>query len=74
LTGTLPTPGPDIDGLRQLYPLWQIDAAWTARASGPDLRVLTASRGGVRLAGFSAAELARMIETAEKRWPRRENP
>jgi hypothetical protein len=64
-------PGPpDIDGLRQSYPLWQIDATWTARASGPDLLVLTASRGGVRLAGFSVPELVRMIEAAEKRWPR----
>jgi hypothetical protein len=34
--------------------------------------LLTARRGGVRLAGFSAAELAQMIEGDERRydWPR----
>jgi hypothetical protein len=65
-------PATDIERLRQSYPLWQIDAVWAPRASGPDLRVLTARRCGVRLAGFSAAELAQMIEGDERRygWPR----
>jgi hypothetical protein len=71
LTNHLPHQ-PDIDQLRQRYQLWDISVAWAARAAGPDLRVLVASRNGVRLAGFSAAELARMIEAAEGRygWPR----
>jgi hypothetical protein len=64
---------PDAEQLRQDFPLWEISVAWAARAAGPDLRVLAACRGGVRLAGFSVAELARMIEAAEAEygWPRR---
>jgi hypothetical protein len=62
------TPDADLDRLRAQHPDWHIDYNWTARGSGPDLRVLTANRGGVRLAGFSVAELARMIEAAERRY------
>jgi hypothetical protein len=57
-----------LDRLRRDYPLWDIDITWTARSAGPDLRVLIATRNEVRLAGFSAAELARMIEAAEARY------
>jgi len=63
---------PDVEQLRADYPLWDISVTWAARAAGPDLRVLVACRNGVRLAGFSAAELARMMTSAEDRygWPR----
>jgi hypothetical protein len=62
------TPGADLGQLRAEHPDWHIEHAWTARGSGPDFRLLTARRGGVRLAGFSVPELARMIETAEDKY------
>jgi hypothetical protein len=68
-----PTHQPDIELLRRDFPLWHISSAWAARASGPDFRVLLACRGGLRLAGFSAPELVRMMTGAESRygWPRK---
>jgi hypothetical protein len=62
---------PDVEQLRRDYPLWDISAAWAARTSGPDFRVLTACRGGLRLAGFSAPELVRMMTGVEAQygWP-----
>jgi hypothetical protein len=59
-------PAPDIEGLRQSYPLWQIDAAWVTRASGPDARRLTATREGIRVTAWTAAELTRKIADAER--------
>jgi hypothetical protein len=63
---------PDVEQLRAAYPAWDISVTWVPRVSGPDLRLLIACRNGLRLAGFSAAELARMIEAAERQygWPR----
>jgi hypothetical protein len=63
---------PDAEELRASYPLWDICITWTTRAAGPDLRVWAGSRAGVRVAGFSAAEVARLIEAAEAEhgWPR----
>jgi hypothetical protein len=61
-----------LERLRSEFPLWEINSRWAAAASGPDFRLLLACRAGLRLAGFSAPELARMMTGAEARygWPR----
>jgi hypothetical protein len=63
---------PDVDQLRAAFPLWDIGSAWVTSASGPDFRLLTARRAGVRFAAFSAAELERVMTVVEDRygWPR----
>jgi hypothetical protein len=54
-------PAPDINRLRAQHPAWHIDAVWETAASGPDRRRLTATREGVRLTAWTAAELSRKI-------------
>jgi hypothetical protein len=58
-------PAPDIEGLRASYPLWHIEAAWVTHASGPDARRLTATREGIRVTAWTAAELTRKIAERE---------
>ena len=63
---------PDVEQLRRDFPLWQIGSAWITSSSGPDFRVLTARRAGVRFAAFSAGELERVMDRVEAKygWPR----
>jgi hypothetical protein len=63
--GTPDRPAPDIDRLRAQHPAWTISYAWTSAASGPDARRLTATREGIRLAAWTAAELSRKIAERE---------
>ena len=51
----------DLEQLRHLFPDWQITAIWSAAASGPDARHLTAVKGSVTVSAFSADDLASMI-------------
>ena len=54
-------PAPDIERLRAQHAAWTIDYAWTSAASGPDARRLTATREGIRVTAWTAAELSRKI-------------
>jgi hypothetical protein len=56
------TTDPDLAALRERYPGWEITSHWITSASRPDLRILLASRGKIRLAALSAAALAEQIE------------
>lgn len=64
---------PDLERLRAEYPLWEVRAEWMGRTSGPDIRMLTASRAGLRLGAASAVELQLLMDDIEHRysWPRR---
>ena len=48
--------------LRQQHPGWNFGTVWTTANSGPDQRRLWASRNGVILSAWTAAELSRDIE------------
>jgi hypothetical protein len=63
--------GPDIARLRAEHPLWDVSAAWVSRASGPDVRQVTARREGVELRARTAVELTVKItsEEAARGWP-----
>ena len=52
--------------LRENYPAWNFGSVWVTVASGPDIRWLWASRDGVLLTAWSAAELARDIRREEQ--------
>lgn len=52
--------------LQREHPGWQIGTVWATAASGPDARRLTASREGVLLTAWTAAELARNIRREEQ--------
>ncbi len=56
----------DIAELRQRHPLWSVGDVWTAVATGPDYRVLTAEREGITLRAPSAPELDRLISAVER--------
>lgn len=61
----------DIDRLRTAHPLWAVAAVWASAASGPDVRLLVATREGTRVQAWTAAELSRLIqaEEAANGWP-----
>jgi hypothetical protein len=50
-----------VEQLRQLFPDWEITATWSAAASGPDRRHLSARKGDTVVSAFSADDLASMI-------------
>ena len=56
----------DLTKLRRDHPTWKIGSVWASAASGPDARRLWASRDGVRLSAWTAAELAREIGREEQ--------
>jgi hypothetical protein len=56
----------DLTKLRRDHPAWNIRSVWATAASGPDARRLWASRDGVRLSAWTAAELARAIRREEQ--------
>lgn len=54
-------PTDDIAQLREAYPQWNFTAIWAAAGSGPDVRLVVATRDGVILSDLSAAALRRKI-------------
>jgi hypothetical protein len=54
----------DIVALQLRYPGWEFEARWTVAGTGPDARYLIASKGTVTVRAWSAAELAREIESS----------
>lgn len=51
----------DLAQLRAMFPDWQIEARWTVAGTGPDSRYLLASRGGVTVSAWTAADLVAEI-------------
>ena len=64
-------PAPDIAILTAKHPLWTITATWASAASGPDHRRLAATREGIRVTGWTPAELEALIVERERAhgWP-----
>ena len=56
----------DVARLRREHPGWQIGTVWATVATGPDARRLTATREGILLTAWTAAELARDIRREEQ--------
>jgi hypothetical protein len=59
----------DLAKLREDHPAWNFGSVWASAASGPDARRLWASRDGVLLSAWTAAELARSINSEERAAP-----
>lgn len=55
----------DLAGLRRDHPGWNFGTVWATACSGPDTRRLWASRDGMLLSAWTAAELARDIRHEE---------
>ena len=55
----------DIDRLKQDHPGWFIGSVWASAASGPDARRLVATRNGIQVHAWTAAELSRLIRHEE---------
>ena len=51
----------DLTMLREQFPGWRFGSVWASAASRPDWRRLTATRDGVLLTAWNAAELASKI-------------
>jgi hypothetical protein len=56
----------DLARLRREHPSWNFGSVWATAASGPDARRLWASRDGVLLSAWTAAELAQDIDREER--------
>lgn len=54
----------DLAALAAAYPGWLFTAAWVAVGSGPDVRVLIATRDSAALTALDAAGLAEKIDAA----------
>jgi hypothetical protein len=52
----------DLARLREEHPGWNFGTVWTTVNSGPDKRRIWASRSGVILSAWNAAELSRDIK------------
>lgn len=52
----------DLDRLRARFPSWFFTTVWTAAGSGPDKRLIVATRGGVVLSEWSEKAMADKIE------------
>jgi hypothetical protein len=59
----------DLALLRQEHPGWSFGSAWTTVNSGPDRRRIWASRNGVTLSAWTAAELSRDIKREQAQDP-----
>ena len=56
----------DIDRLIAQHPCWAIIAVWASAATGPDARLLVASREGTRVHARTAVELSALIAAEER--------
>jgi len=56
----------DLTKLRRDHPAWKFGSVWATAASGPDARRLWASRDGILLSAWTAAELARDISREDQ--------
>ena len=52
----------DLAKLRREHPGWNFGTVWTSVNSGPDVRRICASRNGVILSAWNAAELSKDIQ------------
>jgi hypothetical protein len=55
-----------LDRLREQFPGWRFGTVWTTAATGPDVRRLTATKDGILLSAWNAAELAQDIRREEE--------
>jgi hypothetical protein len=55
----------DLSKLRKEYPGWRFGTVWTTVGTGPDVRRLTASKDGLLLSAWNAAELSQEIRREE---------
>ena len=56
----------DLDRLREQFPAWRFGTVWATAATGPDQRRLWASRDGIMITAWNAAEMAMDIRREEK--------
>jgi hypothetical protein len=63
----------DIDRLNAQHPCWAFSVIWASANSGPDRRRLVATREGIRVDAWDAAELSAKIGAEEQAhgWPPR---
>ena len=62
----------DLARLREEHPGWEFGTVWTTVNSGPDQRRIWASRDGILLSAWNAAELSRDIRREQADGPKRE--
>ena len=55
----------DLDRLREQFPAWRFGTVWATAATGPDQRRLWATRDGIMITAWNAAELAMDIRREE---------
>lgn len=55
----------DLDRLREQFPAWRFGMVWATAATGPDQRRLWATRDGIMITAWNAAELAMDIRREE---------
>jgi hypothetical protein len=48
----------DLAELREQFPAWTIEAAWTTSSSGPDRRYLVAHKASMTVSAWTAGDLA----------------
>jgi hypothetical protein len=61
----------DLARLREEHPGWNFGTVWTSVNSGPDQRRIWASRDGILLSAWNAAELSRDINREQSGEPKR---
>jgi hypothetical protein len=59
----------DLDKLREQFPDWRFGTVWATAATGPDARRLWATRDGITLTAWNAAELSQGIRREEQDSP-----
>ena len=75
MSSELQSTGPlrdDLARLREEHPGWDFGTVWTTANSGPDQRRIWASRDGILLSAWNAAELSRDINREQAGGPKRE--
>jgi len=60
------TTGDDLQLLQEEFPLWRFGTVWVSAGTRPDARRLTASKDGILITAWNAAELAMDIRREEK--------
>lgn len=59
----------DLDKLREQFPGWRFGTVWASAATGPDARRLWATRDGITITAWNAAELSLEIRREERAPP-----